>query len=98
MKLKRALPCDVCGIEIVLSRKRLHDMARTGQKPLCEQCRRYVIPGTARMSQPISETEVASLRLREKVGSGAKTKRGLASYPLKRCGTTGCEPGVAVSE
>ena len=91
MTLKRLLPCEVCGIEVEVSRTRLRELVRTRRSPLCEQCRKYVMPGTARMSQPLGETRDAGLRLRKKTGRGAKTKRGLASYPLRRCATTGCE-------
>ena len=92
---KRVVPCQVCGIEIKVSRQRLLELAKKGTLwSECEQCRRYVMPGTARMSQPIGETEDASMRLRRKTGKGAKTKRGLASYPAKRCGHGVCEtPG-----
>lgn len=83
---ERLLPCEVCGIEVKLSRRRLLELVKASRKPFCEQCRRYVLPGTARMSQPLGETGDASMRLRRKTGRGAKTKRGLASYPIKRCG------------
>ena len=88
---ERVLPCEVCGIEVKLSRRRLLELVKARRKPFCEQCGRYVIPGTARMSQPLGETEDASMRLRRKTGRGAKTKRGLASYPAKRCGHGVCE-------
>lgn len=95
MKLpKRALPCECCGIEVVVSRERLRRLARSGRRPLCEQCRRYVSPGTARMSQPVGETEDAALRLREKRRGSQPAVQPLASMPLGRCGTTGYRDGA----
>jgi len=88
---ERVLPCECCGIEVKLSRRRLLELVKSNRKPFCEQCRRYVMPGTARTSQPLSETEDMAMRLRRKTGNGAKTKRGLASYPAKRCGRGVCE-------
>lgn len=90
----RVLACQVCGVNVTLSRKRLRQLARERQHPLCEQCRRYVSPAAARVSQPVGESGDIATRLRHKTGKGAKTKRGLASWPLKRCGKVDYDDGV----
>ena len=91
MKMRRELSCDCCGVMVRLSRRRLRDLARDRAKPLCEQCRRYVRPGTARVSQLPSEQVVPALGLARKRGRGAKRVGVLASCPLARCGATGCD-------
>lgn len=94
--MKRLKACEVCGIEVELPKKRYMRVVRDTIPVLCAQCRRYVNVGTARMSQPIGETGDIATRLRRKTGKGAKTKRGLASWPLKRCTLPSCEDGGAV--
>jgi hypothetical protein len=96
--MKRTRPCEICGIEMELSRERFLYVVPRNLPVFCEQCRRYVTPGTARMSQPIAESGDVATRLRRKTGRGAKTKRGLASWPLKRCTPPSCEAGGALDE
>ena len=82
--MKLSLPCECCAVDVRLGRERFLRLVRADQKPLCEQCRRYVSPGTARKSQPVGETRDMSLGLTAKQGKGAKRVRPLASMPLKR--------------
>jgi len=83
--MERSLPCACCSIEVKLSRKRLRDLARKKRNPLCEQCRRFVSPATARVSQPLGETRDISMAVARKQGPNAKQVRPLASMPVKRC-------------
>lgn len=87
--MKRTLPCEVCAIEVELSSARLRRVVQERLRVRCEQCRRYVSPGTARVSQPLGETQDASMCLAMKQGPTAKVKRGIASLPVKRCGNDG---------
>jgi hypothetical protein len=87
--VKLSLSCDCCAVDVRLSRDRFLRLVRADQKPLCEQCRRYVLPGTARKSQPVGETADMALRLVPQAGKGAKRVRPLASCKLKRVGGKG---------
>lgn len=83
--MKRLRACEICGKEVELSRERFLWVVQHDVPVFCEQCKRYVSPGTARTSQPIGESGDITTRLQRKTGKGAKTKRGLASWPLMRC-------------
>lgn len=96
--MKRELPCGVCGKQVTLSRERLAYLSQSNQTPLCEQCRRFFLQGTARVSQLHSETRDTSLGLARKVGRGAKMKRGLESLPLKRLDGGVCDTAGEVDE
>lgn len=83
----RRLPCEVCGQEVVIQdRSRFLRMVREDASVRCERCGRYVLPGTARVSQLSSEHIVTALGLRRKRGPGAKRAWSLESCPLGRCG------------
>lgn len=88
----RTLPCEVCGAEVVIKRtgqgRRYYArLVKLGYRPRCKQCRRYVSSGQARESQlPTEEEPTPSLGLTRKVKRGAKHKRGIESYPLRRMG------------
>ena len=92
-------PCEVCGKEVaVASRNRFLELVRCGHTVRCGQCRRYVFPGTARVSQLPSEHVVPSMGLRRKLGRGAKRLGVLESCPLGRCGVKTCADAGAVGE
>lgn len=61
-------------------------MVRRNASARCEQCGRYVFPGTARVSQLPSEHVLPAMGLRRKVRRGAKRRGVLESCPLGRCG------------
>ena len=92
--MKRQLDCECCGIAVTLSAERLRELVKSRRKPLCEQCRRYVMPGTARVAKVPGESQDMALWMRHKTGKGAKHKRGLESVPVKRCGGKGCDVAV----
>lgn len=96
--MARTWPCEVCDHPVKLTAKRYREVALFLHTVRCEQCRRFVSPGSARVSQLPSEQVVPSLGLAAKQGKRAKIKRGLASLPLKRLGATACEAGGAVGE
>ena len=87
----RRLPCEVCGTEVEIhDRERYLRLVRNAEQVCCEQCGRYVLPGTARKSQLPTEHVVTSLGLREKRG-GSKGKLGsLEKLPLGRMGKGVC--------
>jgi len=91
--MRRELPCECCGVMVRLGKARLRDLARRDALPFCEQCRRYVRPGTARVSQLTTEQVDPSLGLSRKRGRGAKPARVLANLPLARCGQRVCDDG-----
>lgn len=97
-KIRRELPCEVCGKSVRLSRKRFLQMVKSDQLPICEQCRRFVRPGTARVSELPSEQEFPKLGLARKVGRGANRQGALASMSLARCGERTYGDGVAANE
>lgn len=94
----RGIECEVCGQEVVLPRKRFLALLESGRKPLCEQCRRYVQPVTARVSQPSQMSDVMTQITRRKIGRLAKRARVLANLPLGRCGVLGYGDGEEVTE
>ncbi len=86
-KCQRRLPCEVCGQEVkILNRRRFLRLVREDAAVRCERCGKYVLPGTARVSQLSSEHIVTALGLRRKRGPGAKRAWSLESCPLGRCG------------
>lgn len=94
--MRRELPCELCGKSVVIaSRHKFLHIVRDGLTVRCEQCRRYVLPGTARVSQLPSEHVIPAMGLRMKHGRTAKRKEVLESCPLGRCGVRTCEDGVA---
>ncbi len=95
-KTRRELPCEECGIGVrIASRKRFLRLVKSDESVLCEQCRRFVLPGTARMSQDTNETVFPSMALRHKRGRRAKRVGVLESCPVSMCGKPGYD--VAVS-
>lgn len=96
--MKRELPCEICGKPVQIQKDRFLAMVKANHQLHCEQCRRFVRPGVARVSQLPSEQEVPKLGLARKCRRGAKRKGALASMPLARCGDRGYGDGVGTDE
>lgn len=81
----RQKPCECCGVGINMSRKRFLDAVKYRKPVLCEQCRRYVSAGVARVSQLPAEQVDPALGLTRK-RRGRDSKGGpLEKCPLRRC-------------
>ena len=95
----RREPCEVCGKDVTIaSRHRYLQIVHDRITVRCEQCRRYVSPGTARVTQMPSEYVLLAIEVRRKIGRGAKRTGVLESCPLGRCGATTCEVGGAAKD
>jgi len=95
----KALPCACCAREVrIRDRSRFLRMVRERRQPLCEQCRRYVRGGVARIAQVPGEHDDPKLFLVRGRGKHARKRKALASQPLARVCATACEAGVAVDE
>jgi len=91
----RLIPCGVCRSPVkVANRQRFLELKRIGESPLCEQCRRYVSPRVARMTEVQDEYQSAPLALRKRIGKRAKKSSALAKLRVGRCVARGCGDGV----
>jgi len=96
---RRNRPCEVCGRDVAIrSRRRFLQLVRDDQPVRCEQCRRYVSPGTARVSQLPSEHVLPAMGLRAKLRRNAKRRGVLESCPLGRCGASSSGAAGAVDD
>lgn len=97
MSSQLVLPCNCCEKEVRISnRERFLEMVRTDQRPFCEQCRRYVSPGTARVSKIAGEQEFPALCLTALRSRNGDRLPPLAGMKLKRCGASSCDNAVSV--
>lgn len=69
-----------CGHEVKLSKERFLQLVRENKKPLCEQCRRYLKPPSARVSQLRKGAAFKDYVLVRSGSSGAGADR-----PLAKC-------------
>lgn len=87
--MRHEVACDNCGKQMRVSDERLLSALKNGI--CCEQCRRYIQPGTARLSQSKADQTVANLSLRKKTRRNAKRRKALASMKVGRVLTKGCD-------
>lgn len=105
--MRRELECECCGKPVaIVGRQRFLQMVRSKQKPLCNQCRRYIrhasgvvaarLPGTARTAESVVGPSLVALGLTPKRGRGANRMTPLASQSLGRYGVSGYESSAEV--
>lgn len=84
------LKCESCGFDVAIaSQERFLDLLSENRLPLCEQCRRYVSPGTARVPEVSDSASLTQLGLVDDIGSSTGKRKPLASLRLGRCGRMG---------
>lgn len=92
------ITCDVCGHDVRVSRRRYSDLKRHDLSTRCGQCRRFVMPATARKSQLTIEPVDPSLALADCGIKRVPRPVPLESLRLARCAERSYGDGGAGDE